>query len=66
MEDLQENLTNPENVVVIEWGESVTDILPREHLKVEIIYNDDGTREVMVQDSDLQMERDVNEKDRNG
>ena len=46
VEDLQENLAEPKNVVVIEWGESVTDLLPEGHIKIEIIYNDDGTREV--------------------
>ena len=27
-EDLTENLNNPDNVVVVEWGESVVDLLP--------------------------------------
>ena len=47
VEDLTENLENPENVVVIEWGESVTDLLPGGHNKVEIKYNDEG-REVIL------------------
>ena len=47
VEDLQENLAEAKNVVVIEWGESVADLLPEWHLKVEIGYNDDGTREVV-------------------
>ena len=45
--DLTENLENPNNVVVIEWGESVADLLPENHKRVEIIYNDEG-REVKV------------------
>ena len=48
VEDLAENLQDKRNVVVIEWGESVAEILPEKHLRVEIRYNDDGTREVMA------------------
>ncbi len=47
VEDLTENLENPENVVVIEWGESVADLLPEKHNKVEIRYNEEG-REVIL------------------
>lgn len=47
-EDLQENLAEPGNVVVVEWGESVGDLLPKERVTVRVEYNDDGTREVMV------------------
>ena len=44
-EDLTENLNNPDNVVVVEWGESVVDLLPEKHNKVEIRYNDEGEME---------------------
>ena len=40
-DDLQENLANPKNIVIIEWGESANN-----HLKIEIKYNEDNTREV--------------------
>ncbi len=49
VEDLEENLHNPQNVVVIEWGESIKEILPKGHLKIEISYNEDGTRSVKYQ-----------------
>lgn len=45
-DDLQENLANPKNIVIIEWGESVNNLLPNNHLKIEIKYNEDNTREV--------------------
>ena len=45
-EDLEENLKNPHNIVVIEWSDTVKDILPKEHITVNIKYNDDGSREV--------------------
>jgi len=47
-EDLEENLADKRNVVVIEWGESVGEILPEERMRVEIKYNEDGTREVTL------------------
>lgn len=49
VEDLEENLNNPQNVVVIEWGESIASILPEQRLKIEIVYNEDGTRKVKYQ-----------------
>ena len=46
LDDLQENLQNPKNIIVIEWGESVTNILPQNHLKIEIKYNEDNSRTI--------------------
>ena len=47
-EDLAENLKNPNNIVVIEWSDSVKDILPKNHTIINIKYNDDGSREVEI------------------
>lgn len=47
-EDLQENLTNPQNIILIEWGESVTDLLPKNHLTITINYTKTGNREVII------------------
>ena len=47
-EDLQENLSNPKNVIVIEWGESIKNLLPKKRTKIEIKYNEDGSREVIL------------------
>lgn len=44
--DLAENLTNPDNIIVIEWGESVSDILPENHTIIRIEYNDDNSRTI--------------------
>lgn len=46
-DDLSENLHNPKNVVVIEWGESIAELLPKNHYKIEIRYTDNG-REVIL------------------
>ena len=48
LDDLQENLNNPENVIIVERGESVTNILPENRTKIEIKYNDDNSREVIL------------------
>ena len=48
VEDLAENLENPNNIVVIEWSDSVKDFLPENHTVINIKYNDDGSREVEV------------------
>ena len=45
-EDLEENLKEPRNIVVVEWGGSVADLLPEKRITVKVAYNDDGTREV--------------------
>ena len=49
VEDLAENLANKNNIVVIEWGNSIADILPKNHTIIKINYNDDDTREVTIQ-----------------
>ena len=48
LDDLQENLDNPENVIIVEWGESVANILPENRTKIKIKYNDDNSREVIL------------------
>ena len=47
-EDLQDNLSNQKNIIVIEWGNSVKDLLPENHTKIEIKYNEDNSREVII------------------
>lgn len=47
-EDLADNLKNPDNIIVIEWGEEVANLLPKNHIKITANYNDDGTREVKI------------------
>lgn len=45
-EDLEENISDKNNIIVIEWSDSVKDILPKKHDIIKINYNDDDTREV--------------------
>ena len=48
-DDLAEKIAEPKNIIVLEWSESVRNILPKKHIKVEIKYNEDGTREVQYE-----------------
>ncbi len=46
-EDLAENLQNLKNIVVVEWGGSVAELLPNEKKRIEIKYNDEGGRDII-------------------
>lgn len=46
-EDLGEKIAGEKNVVVVEWGDSVAEVLPEGHMVVRFSYADDG-REVDV------------------
>ena len=47
-EDLQENLANPNNIIIIEWSDSVKKLLPQNHIVIKFIKNGDDTREVEI------------------
>lgn len=46
--ELTETLRSPKSVIVVEWGGGVIDLLPDNHIKIEIISNGDGSREVAI------------------
>lgn len=46
-DDLAESITDENNVTVIEWGQSIADILPAGHKVIEIKYIDENTRELI-------------------
>ena len=48
IDDLEENLKDPKNIVIIEWGESINDILPDERTKIKISYTDTDERSVQI------------------
>ena len=48
-EDLIENIIDANTVVVIEWGNSVADLLPETRRTFLIKLNDDGTRTIEEQ-----------------
>ena len=47
-DDLTDNLKNHDCIIIIEWGEEVANLLPENHTKITITYNDDNTREVTI------------------
>ncbi len=44
VEDLEEALSTPSNIVVIEWGGSIASILPQDHTKITIKYTPEGRK----------------------
>lgn len=44
--DLEESITSEGTITVVEWGESVADILPKNHLTIHLAYSDDGSRSI--------------------
>jgi tRNA threonylcarbamoyladenosine biosynthesis protein TsaE len=46
-EDLAESIDDPTNITVVEWGQSIADILPPDHKIIEIRYIDENTRELI-------------------
>lgn len=45
-EDLLENIQNPNTITIIEWGDSISSLLPKDHLRFFITINDDGSRSI--------------------
>lgn len=45
-EDLVEAISDPKTVTIVEWGQSVQDVLPEKRKTIEIKYVDENTREV--------------------
>ncbi len=48
IDDLSEKLKNDKNIIVIEWGESVKNLLPNNHIILLFEKNDDGTRTITI------------------
>ncbi len=46
-EDLLENINDSNTITVVEWADSVTDLLPEGHKKYLIKLLDDGSREII-------------------
>ena len=46
-EDLVESVNNPDAIVVVEWADSVAELLPENHRKLEIKLREDGSREII-------------------
>ena len=44
--DLEESINDPQAIVVVEWADSVENILPDDRIKITLKYEDDGSREI--------------------
>lgn len=47
-DDLTEKLASPSNIVVIEWGESISSLLPSDHTIIAISLNNDNSRTISI------------------
>lgn len=52
-EDLEESVSDPNAVTIVEWAETVADILPKNRIIIKISTNDDGSREVGIKGLNL-------------
>ena len=46
LDELEENLKNPKNIIAIEWAESVENILPKNRTIIKIDFNEAGDRSI--------------------
>lgn len=45
-EDLSESISDKNTITIIEWADTVANILPKKHTTVTITLNDDGSRHI--------------------
>ncbi|MBR3594792.1 tRNA (adenosine(37)-N6)-threonylcarbamoyltransferase complex ATPase subunit type 1 TsaE [Candidatus Saccharibacteria bacterium] len=48
LDDLQESLTNPSAIVILEWANSVKNILPKDHITITFRTLEDGSRDLQI------------------
>ena len=48
IEDLQESLSDPGNVVIVEWGESISNLLPSNRTIIKINYTETDSRNLDI------------------
>ena len=46
LDDLAESISDPNSIVIVEWADTVENILPEDCMRINIRYNDDNSREV--------------------
>ncbi|MBR6964707.1 tRNA (adenosine(37)-N6)-threonylcarbamoyltransferase complex ATPase subunit type 1 TsaE [Candidatus Saccharibacteria bacterium] len=44
--DLEESIMDPQAITIVEWADSVENVLPEDRVKISIKYCDDGSREI--------------------
>ncbi len=53
-EDLSESLNDKNTITIIEWADTVANILPTNHIIITIALNDDGSRHIELSGIDAQ------------
>ena len=48
-EDLEESLSDENTITIIEWGNSIENLLPENHPKITIKLQNDGSREIITE-----------------
>lgn len=48
--ELEESLSDKNNVIVIEWADSVTNVLPNNRIKISITYDKNNSRKIEIGD----------------
>ncbi len=59
-EDLLEAISDPLSVVVIEWGNDVSSMLPEPHYHLEFSLNPDGSRKIKNKFSEMELSDQIN------
>ncbi len=47
-EDIAESISDDNSITVVEWGESIANLLPENHYRIEININPDNTRDIII------------------
>lgn len=47
-EDIAESIADKNSITVVEWGESVSNLLPENHYRITININPDNTRDIII------------------
>lgn len=47
LDDLAESIHDPKTITLVEWGDSVQDILPNDRIRIIIRHRDENTRELI-------------------
>ena len=62
LNDLQENLQDPKNIIILEWSKSIKDILPKNHITLAISQSDNNSRNITINNTANHLAPDQSQK----
>lgn len=65
LNDLQENLQDPKNIIIIEWGKSVKNVLPENRITLTISQSDNNSRAISIKNTSNISTKSHSQKDNN-